>query len=174
MIEYVLLVDENDTNTGVMEKMQAHKEGLLHRAISIFIFNDKNQLLLQQRAAKKYHSPLLWTNTCCSHPRPGEILIDAAHRRLMEEMNMACELLPKFSFTYKAVLDGGMIEHEFDHVFFGESNALPEPDADEVFDWKYMGLDEIEKEISVYPESYTSWFKLIVAKIKSIRNEHID
>jgi len=118
MVEYVLLVDEEDNEIGVMEKMQAHEEALLHRAISIFIFNDQDELLLQKRAAVKYHSPLLWTNTCCSHPRPGEILIDAANRRLREEMNMACNLTYEFSFTYKAVLDKGLTEHEFDHVFF--------------------------------------------------------
>lgn len=174
MIEYVLLVDENDNNTGVMEKMQAHQEGLLHRAISIFIFNDKNQFLLQQRAAEKYHSSLLWTNTCCSHPRPGELLIDAAHRRLREEMNMACELTHQFSFTYKAVLDGGLTEHELDHVFFGHTNMLPEPNPAEVCDWKYLSLEEIEQEIDEFPENYTSWFKLMLAKIKSTRNEHID
>jgi isopentenyl-diphosphate delta-isomerase len=174
MTEYVLLVDENDNNTGVMEKLQAHQEGLLHRAISVFVFNDKNELLLQQRAAEKYHSPLLWTNTCCSHPRPGEVLIESAHRRLMEEMNLACVLTHQFSFTYRAELEGGLTEHEFDHVFFGQTNHIPVPNPDEVYSWKYLSLDAIEEEINADPESYTSWFKLMLAKIKSTRNEHTD
>jgi isopentenyl-diphosphate delta-isomerase len=174
MIEYVLLVDEQDNHTGVMEKLQAHQEGLLHRAISIFIFNDKNELLLQQRAAEKYHSPLLWTNTCCSHPRPGEVVIDAAHRRLGEEMNMTCVLKHQFNFTYRAVLEDGLIEHEFDHVFFGYTNVQPDPNPEEVHTWKYLSLENIEQEIQNSPERYTSWFKLMLAKIKSIRNEHID
>lgn len=174
MVEYVLLVDEQDNQIGVMEKMQAHKEALLHRAISVFIFNDKNEMLLQQRAAEKYHSPLLWTNACCSHPRPGEVLIDTAHRRLKEEMNMACNLSHQFSFIYKAVLEQGLTEHEYDHVFFGVSNAVPEPNPAEVADWKYMRIEDIEKDILIHPESYTIWFKLMLAKIKSIRNEHID
>ena len=174
MVEYVLLVDEQDNQIGVMEKMQAHQEALLHRAISVFIFNDKNEMLLQQRAAEKYHSPLLWTNACCSHPRPGEVLIDTAHRRLKEEMNMACNLSHQFSFIYKAVLEHGMTEHEYDHVFFGVSNAVPEPNPAEVADWKYMRIEAIEKDIQLNPESYTIWFKLMLAKIKSIRNEHID
>lgn len=174
MIEYVLLVDENDNETGVMEKLQAHEEGLLHRAISVFVFNDKKELLLQQRAAEKYHSPLLWTNTCCSHPRPGEVLIDAAHRRLKEEMNMACSLEHQFSFTYKAVLDKGLTEHEVDHIFFGETNDLPVPNPLEVSGFKYLSLDNIEKEIELNPEQYTSWFKLMLTKIKIFRNEHTD
>lgn len=174
MVEYVLLVDEQDNQIGIMEKMQAHKEALLHRAISVFIFNDKNEMLLQQRAAEKYHSPLLWTNTCCSHPRPQEVLIDTAHRRLQEEMNMACNLTHQFSFIYKAVLEQGLTEHEYDHVFFGVSNEIPEPDPAEVADWKYMSITDIEKDILINPESYTIWFKLMLTKIKSIRNEHID
>jgi isopentenyl-diphosphate delta-isomerase len=172
MIEYVSLVDEQDNEIGIMEKLQAHQEALLHRAISVFIFNDKKELLLQQRAAVKYHSPLLWTNTCCSHPRPGEVVIEAAKRRLMEEMKMACNLTYEFSFTYKAVLTEELTEHEFDHVFFGESNALPEPDPAEVADWKYMPLGEIEADMEKNPGIYTSWFKLMLDKIKSVRNDH--
>lgn len=171
MTEYVLLVDENDNETGVMEKLQAHEEGLLHRAISVFVFNDQGELLLQQRAAEKYHSPLLWTNTCCSHPRPGEVLIEAAHRRLREEMNMGCELVHQFSFTYKAHLDKGLTEHELDHVFFGESNVLPDPEPSEVLSWKYLSLEAIENEIRLKPEQYTSWFKLMLDKIKHFRND---
>jgi len=174
MTEYVLLVDEQDNEIGVMEKLLAHQEALLHRAISVFIFNDKDELLLQKRAAEKYHSPLLWTNTCCSHPRPGEVLIEAAHRRLMEEMKMACNLTHQFSFTYKAVLTEELTEHELDHVFFGESNALPVPDPAEVDDWKYMPLEAIEADIEKNPGIYTTWFKLMLNKIKSVRDEHTD
>ncbi|WP_158799893.1 isopentenyl-diphosphate Delta-isomerase [Pedobacter sp. L105] len=174
MIEYVLLVDEDDNEIGVMEKMQAHEEALLHRAISIFIFNDKDELLLQKRAAVKYHSPLLWTNTCCSHPRPGEILIDAANRRLTEEMKMACNLTYEFSFTYKAVLDKGLTEYEFDHVFFGLSNSLPIPNPEEVADWKYMSFEAIDKDMAENPGTYTTWFKLMLEKIKIVRNEPTD
>lgn len=174
MTEYVSLVDDQDNEIGVMEKMQAHQEALLHRAISVFIFNDKKELLLQQRAEEKYHSPLLWTNTCCSHPRPGEVLMDAANRRLMEEMRMACNLTYEFSFTYKAVLTEELTEHEFDHVFFGESNTLPVPDPSEVADWKYMPLEEIENDMEKNPGVYTSWFKLMLDKIKSVRNDHTD
>lgn len=174
MTEYVVLVDENDNEIGVMEKMLAHEQALLHRAISIFIFNDKQELLLQQRAGTKYHSPLLWTNTCCSHPRQGEELSAAANRRLMEEMNMACNLSYKFSFTYKAVLDQGLTEHEFDHVFFGWSNDFPAANPDEVADCKYLSLEAIDAELLYHPEQYTSWFKLMLEKIKSVLNEHSD
>ena len=174
MTEYVSLVDEQDNEIGVMEKLQAHQEALLHRAISVFIFNDRKELLLQQRAAGKYHSPLLWTNTCCSHPRPGEVVIEAANRRLMEEMRMACNLTYEFSFTYKAVLTEELTEHEFDHVFFGESNETPVPNPAEVADWKYMALDDIEADMEKNPGVYTSWFKLMLDKIKSVRNDHTD
>lgn len=173
-MEYVLLVDEQDNEIGVMEKLQAHQEALLHRAISIFVFNDQNELLLQQRAAGKYHSPLLWTNTCCSHPRPGELLMNAANRRLREEMNMVCDLCFTFSFTYKAVLADGLTEHEFDHVFFGHSNVLPVPNPEEVQDWKYLSLEQIDAEILSKPDDFTAWFKLMLARIKKIRNERID
>lgn len=174
MIEYVLLVDEQDNEIGIMEKLQAHQEALLHRAISVFIFNDQNELLLQKRAAQKYHSPLLWTNTCCSHPRPGELPLNAAARRLMEEMGLSCDLSHQFNFTYKAILTEELTEHELDHIFFGESNALPIPDPLEVQDWKYMPIPEIEAEIKINPAMYTSWFKLMFTKIKELRNEHID
>ncbi|MBB6271386.1 isopentenyl-diphosphate delta-isomerase [Pedobacter cryoconitis] len=168
MIEYVSLVDEKDNETGIMEKLAAHEQGLLHRAISVFIFNDKNELLLQRRAAGKYHSPLLWTNTCCSHPRPAEVLIDSAHRRLKEEMNMNCELSHQFSFIYKAEFENGLTEHELDHVFFGTTNQVPEPDPEEVAEWEYLSLDTIEKDVALLPEKYTAWFKLILPEIKRL------
>jgi len=172
MTEHVLLVDENDNEIGTMEKMQAHKEAVLHRAVSIFIFNDQNELLLQQRAGKKYHSPLQWTNTCCTHPRQDEKPEDAASRRLEEEMNMKCELIYQYSFIYKAALGKGLTEHELDHVFFGRSNMQPVPNPLEVAGWKYLSLENIELEINERPENYTAWFKLMLGKIKQIRDEH--
>ncbi|MBB6498936.1 isopentenyl-diphosphate Delta-isomerase [Pedobacter cryoconitis] len=170
MIEYVLLVDEQDHEIGIMEKMLAHERALLHRAISVFVFNDKNEFLLQKRAAGKYHSPLLWTNTCCSHPRPGETLIDAANRRLKEEMGLSCLLTHQFSFIYKAVLENGLTEHEFDHVFFGWSNNAPVPDPAEAADWKYLSLEAVASEIAINPEAYTVWFKLLLDQIKTTGN----
>jgi len=174
MIEYVLLVDEEDNEIGIMEKLRAHQEAVLHRAISIFVFNDQHELLLQQRAAEKYHSPLQWTNTCCTHPRKDENVMEAAVRRLQEEMNMSCELIYQYRFIYKAVLADGLTEHELDHVFFGRSNVLPVPNAEEVAGWKYMSLEKIEADIAVHPENYTEWFKLMLNRIKQIRDEHID
>lgn len=158
--EYVVLVDEQDNETGVMEKLQAHREELLHRAFSVFIFNSKNELLLQQRAAGKYHSAGLWTNACCSHPRPGENTKDAAIRRLKEEMGISCELKEAFSFIYKAELEHGLTEYEFDHVFTGVTDALPAPDTSEVADWKYVKPEELEAELKKYPEQYTAWFRI--------------
>ena len=159
-MEYVVLVDEQDNETGTKEKLQAHVDGDLHRAISVFIFNSKHELLLQQRAAGKYHSAGLWTNTCCSHPRPGEATEDAAHRRLMEEMGMQAPLKEVFSFVYKASLEHGLTEYEFDHVFTGYSDAAPLPDVTEAGAWKYIELDELETEIKNHPEQYTEWFKI--------------
>ena len=165
-MEYVILVDENDQQTGLMEKMEAHEKGLLHRAFSVFVFNDQNQLLLHQRAAEKYHSGGLWTNTCCSHPREQESITDAGKRRLQEEMGFTCAVEPVFSFIYKADLDGGMIEHELDHVLIGRYNAAPVPNPAEVMDWKYVDLEEIVEDLSSYPEKYTAWFRIVFDKVK--------
>ncbi len=159
-MEYVVLVDEQDIETGVMEKIQAHHEGRLHRAVSVFIFNSKNELLLQQRAATKYHSPGLWTNTCCSHPRPGETAGKAAIRRLHEEMGLNGNLTETFTFVYKAQFDNGLTEHEFDHVFIGVTDDLPAPNNSEVADWKYMNIARLEADIKKRPEQYTEWFKI--------------
>ena len=159
-MEFVVLVDQNDKETGIMEKQEAHEKGLLHRAISVFIFNSKAELLLQKRAEDKYHSAGLWTNTCCSHPRKDENTIDAADRRLFEEMGMKCELKEAFSFKYKAHLGNNITEHEFDHVFIGTSQSIPAPDPSEVAAWKYMSSDEIAKDIQLHPEQYTEWFKI--------------
>jgi len=165
-MEKVILVDENDNELGVMEKMQAHQKALLHRAFSIFIFNTKGELLLQRRALTKYHSPGLWTNTCCSHPRPTEQTIDAAMRRLQEEMGFTCELKLKFNFTYKALLDQGLTEHELDHVYFGNYEGEIKINKEEVAEWKYMSLNEITNDILKKPNDYTVWFKIIINKIR--------
>ena len=159
-MEHVILVDEQDNPIGLMEKHTAHTEPHLHRAFSIFIFNSKGELLLQQRALSKYHSPGLWTNTCCSHPRPGETLEEATSRRLMEEMGMKCEMHEAYSFIYKAPVGEGLTEHEFDHVFIGQSDAIPCINSDEVASWKYMTIPDLEKDIALYPEHYTEWFKI--------------
>ncbi len=164
--EYLILVDNNDKQWGKLEKELAHKLGLLHRAFSIFIFNNKGELLLQQRADGKYHSPGLWTNTCCSHPQFGEELNDAVPRSLMEEMGMTSETVFRFNFIYKAKFENGLIEHEFDHVFFGLSDELPVPKESEVKDWKYISLDELAFEITLFPERYTEWLKICLTQVR--------
>lgn len=163
--EKVILVNENDTPVGEMEKMEAHRKALLHRAFSVFVFNDKKELLLQQRAAGKYHSPLLWTNTCCSHPRPAEKTEDAAHRRLMEEMGFDCQLNEIFSFTYKEALDQGLTEHEFDHVFIGNFDGIPVINPDEVQSWKWMKMEAIALDLVKNPGNYTVWFRIAFERV---------
>lgn len=163
--EYVILVDENDNELGVMEKMQAHSEGLLHRAFSIFIFNEKEELLLQQRALSKYHSGGLWTNTCCSHPRPNETVKDAAYRRLFEEMGMSCELKIKTNFIYKTSFGNGLTEHELDYVLIGKSNQKPIINIDEVESYEWKAISAIKKELTTHPGKYTSWFKIAMDKV---------
>ena len=164
-MEYVVLVDKNDNAIGTMEKQQAHVEGALHRAFSIFIFNSENQLLLQKRASSKYHCGGLWTNTCCSHPRENEIVLDAATRRLQEEMGMQCELKPIFSFVYKAQFENGLTEHEYDHVFVGHSDQLPKLNAEEAEDYRYIGLEELHTEIKVSPQNFTPWFLIALDRV---------
>jgi isopentenyl-diphosphate Delta-isomerase len=167
--EKVILVNEFDEEIGISEKYLAHREGKLHRAISVFVVNSHGDLLLQRRALSKYHSGGLWTNTCCSHPRPDEHVSQAAKRRLKEEMGIEnCDLKFLFSFNYKAELDNDFIENELDHVFLGYSDSMPSPDNNEVCDWKYISLENIEKDIRINPSQYTYWFKLIFDKIKSI------
>lgn len=160
MMEQVILVDENDRQVGLMEKQAAHVNPHLHRAFSIFIFNSKGELLLQQRALSKYHSPGLWTNTCCSHPRDGETLEEATSRRLMEEMGMTCEMHEVYTFIYKAPVGQGLTEHEFDHVWIGQSDDAPNINREEVESWKYMSLNELSEDIQNHPERYTEWFKI--------------
>ncbi len=165
MEERVVLVDAFDHEIGTAEKLAAHVEGKLHRAISVFLFNDRGQMLLQQRAFSKYHSGGQWSNTCCSHPRPGELPLDAALRRLSEEMGVRCELEKILEFIYKAYLDKNLIEHEFDHVFIGRFNGTPNLNPDEVCAWKWIDPDELERDVSENPEGYTAWFKIILQKV---------
>ncbi len=166
MKELVILVDENDNEIGVMEKMQAHEEAALHRAFSVFIFNSKGQLILQQRALDKYHSPGLWTNTCCSHPKPGEDTKHAAHRRMMEEMGFDCEFKEAFSFVYKADFSNNLTEHEVDHVFIGVSDKLPIINPAEVASYRMADLKEIRKEMDENPEMFTEWFKIAFDRVE--------
>lgn len=161
MEEKVILVDSKDNPIGLMSKMEAHEKAVLHRAFSVFIMNDKGQIMLQQRAADKYHSPLLWTNTCCSHQRDGETNIGAGKRRLREEMGFETELKEVFSFIYKAPFDNGLTEHELDHVMIGYYNDAPKINPDEVANWKWMLPSAIQNEISEHPEAFTAWFKII-------------
>ena len=159
--EKVILVNENDEQIGVMPKMEAHQKAVLHRAFSVFVFNNKNELMLQQRATHKYHSPGLWTNTCCSHQRVGESNIEAGKRRLQEEMGFVTELQETISFIYKAPFDNGLTEHEFDHVMIGYYNEEPKINLEEVSDWKWMTLDHLKKDMKRHPDNYTAWFKII-------------
>lgn len=162
--EKVVLVDENDKRIGTEEKIKAHKQGKLHRAFSVFVFNSKGELLLQQRAKGKYHSGGLWTNTCCSHPRPAEPIDEAAHRRLMEEMGMECKLKEVGSFIYRAAFENGLIENEFDHVFIGRCDNEPEPDADEVGDYKWINMGDLVEDVETEPEKFTPWLRVILEK----------
>lgn len=164
MTENVILVDELDNEVGLMPKIEAHEKAVLHRAFSVFVFNDDNELMLQQRAKDKYHSPLLWTNTCCSHQRKGETNISAGKRRLQEEMGFSCELEEVFSFIYKAPFDNGLTEHELDHVMIGYYNGEPEINPEEVESFKWMLLDDVKIDIEKNPDDYTAWFKIIFEK----------
>ena len=161
MIE-VQLVDAQDQPTGVMEIIEAHRMGLLHRALSVIIFNSKKEILLQRRALGKYHSPGLWTNTCCSHPYPQEPPLNAAHRRLKEEMGMVTDLEFVFKFLYKVDFENGLIEHELDHVFVGESDENPHLNPEEAMDFTWILIADLKKNMTEDPNSYTYWFKLII------------
>ena len=161
MEEQVILVDKNDNQLGLMPKMEAHEKAVLHRAFSVFIFNKKGELMLQQRAAHKYHSPLLWTNTCCSHQRNGETNLEAGKRRLQEEMGFVTSLSEVFSFIYKAPFDNGLTEHELDHVLIGYFDNRPIINKDEAEDFKWMLLEDVKSDIEKNPSIYTEWFKII-------------
>lgn len=161
MEELVVLVDENDKKLGLMPKMEAHEKAVLHRAFSVFIFNKDGDLMLQQRAAHKYHSPLLWTNTCCSHQRDGEANLEAGKRRLFEEMGFNADLKEVFSFVYKAPFDNGLTEHELDHVMVGYYENEPKINKDEVEAYRWMALEDVRTDIEKNPHIYTAWFKII-------------
>jgi len=171
-MDSVVLVDEYghnlfnwDGRISTMEKIEAHRRGLLHRAVSVFVFNDRNELLLQKRAADKYHSPKKWSNTCCTHPSPGEIPLVAAQRRLIEEMGLVATLTEVFTFLYQADVDNALIENEFDHVFFGVSNQNPNPNPAEVSDWKWVITGELQHEIVRNPEEYSPWLRQCFSEV---------
>jgi isopentenyl-diphosphate delta-isomerase len=164
-MEQVILVDKNDTSTGTMEKMEAHRQAILHRAFSVFIFNSKGEMLLQQRAPGKYHSGGLWTNSCCSHPRPGEDTLQAASRRLREEMGFETPLKKVFDFVYKTNFENGLSEHEFDHVFVGQYDGKVNPDSAEVNNYAYRPMKSIAELLQTNPELFTAWFRIAFPKV---------
>lgn len=164
-MEHVILVDENDVAIGLMEKMEAHEKALLHRAFSVFIFNTKGEILVQQRALRKYHSGGLWTNTCCSHPRPNESTLQAAQRRLYEEMGFETELNKAFDFIYKAEFSNGLTEHEFDHVYVGTYEGLIEANFDEVENYAYRSIPLIQAFMDKHPDFFTEWFLIAFPKL---------
>jgi isopentenyl-diphosphate delta-isomerase len=172
-IQQVVLVDEHDNEVGVMEKMEAHQKALLHRAFSVFVFNAKGEMLLQQRALSKYHSGGLWTNTCCSHPYPGESVADAAARRLHEELGFTTPLHKAFSFVYKAAFDNGLTEHEFDHVFVGEYEGTINPNQAEVGDYCYRSPDAIASDMELRPELYTAWFRIAFPRVRAWAQQQV-
>ena len=159
--EKVILVNEKDEQIGLMPKMEAHEKALLHRAFSVFVFNQKNELMIQQRAFGKYHSPGLWTNTCCSHQREGESNVEAGKRRLQEEMGFSTELKDTVSFIYKAPFDNGLTEHEFDHILVGYYEGEPNLNPEEVNAWRWMSLEDLKLDMEKQPQLYTEWFKII-------------
>ncbi len=163
----VILVDRHDRKIGVEEKMKAHGSvgGRLHRAISVFVFNSKGETMLQQRAMGKYHSQGRWSNTCCSHPMPGEKVITAAHRRLVEEMGFDCRMIKAFVFPYEADVGGGLREREYDHIIFGRYNLEPKPNRGEVKGWKWIGLTELRDELRRNPETFTPWLRLMIDEV---------
>ncbi len=165
--DHVILVDQHDQMVGTMEKMQAHQEGLLHRAFSIFVFNAQGELLIQKRAPVKYHTGSLWSNTCCSHPKPNETIEETLQFKLQQEMGFQCPLKRAFAITYRAELGNGLIENELDHIYFGAFNENPEPNPEEVCDWKYIALPDLTKEMAQHPDHFTPWFKLLLNPISS-------
>lgn len=160
----VILVDQQDKAMGRMEKMRAHREAKLHRAFSVMIFNRQKEMLLQRRARKKYHSGGKWTNACCSHPRPGERTVAAAHRRLKEEMGFDCALREKAAFIYRARFSNGLCEHEYDHIFTGRYDGAIKPDPAEVEDYRWLKISDLRRDIKNHPRKYTPWFRIIMAR----------
>ena len=163
-MEEIVLVDEKDNEIGTGEKMAVHTEGKLHRAFSVFIFNGKGETLLQKRADSKYHWGGAWSNTCCSHPHPGEKVEEAVHRKMMQELGIDCSVKKVFDFVYKVRHDNGLFEHEFDHIFIGRFDGAPTLNPEEASDWKWMSLAELKKDIRVSPNSYTPWLKIALDK----------
>ncbi|MBK9388738.1 MAG: isopentenyl-diphosphate Delta-isomerase [Bacteroidetes bacterium] len=161
----VILVDENDIQTGIAGKLEAHEKALLHRAVSVFIINSKGEWILQRRAFDKYHSNGLWTNTCCTHPHPGESVFDAAKRRLKEEMGIVCNVTWLFSFIYKEKLDNELTEHELDHVFLGITDSDPMINTAEVEEWERISFTDIQNDLKQNPDRYTYWFREIYEKV---------
>lgn len=172
--QFVILVDANDHQTGVAEKMDAHRKGLLHRAFSVFIINSQGQILLQQRAFSKYHSGGLWTNACCSHPKPGEKILDAAHRRIQEEMGFDCALKYVYNFTYKVKLDNELTEHELDHVLVGLYDGPVRPAPEEVCNYRYIDIEDLEREMQIEPESFTTWFRITYSDARKYLKNMVD
>lgn len=172
MKDFVVVVDKDDNALGQMEKMEAHETGTLHRAFSVFVFNSQSQMLIHRRAFSKYHSGGLWTNTCCSHQRPSESTLDAAHRRLREEMGFDCELEEEFTFIYKTEFDNELTEHELDHVITGNFDGFPNPNPKEVCEWKYVDIDYLIEDIANYPDKYTVWFKIAFEQLKKNKLAH--
>lgn len=172
MSELLILVDENDNEIGLMDKLSVHQTASLHRAFSLFIFNSKGELLLQQRADEKYHSAGLWSNTCCSHPVDGQRMTDTINRRLDEEMGMRCDLEFKFSFIYKAELENNLTEHEFDHVYFGISDNLPKPNPSEVKAWKYIAVPDLIRDINIHPSHYSAWLNTCLPKVSEYYDQN--
>lgn len=159
-------MDEQDRPVGSAEKLAAHQDGgQLHRAFSVFVFNSRKELMLQKRASHKYHSGGLWTNTCCSHPAPGEDTVAAGHRRLVEEMGFDCELRPLLSFIYRAELDQGLTEHEFDHVLVGSFDGAPVLNPEEADDWRWISTDNLMTEVAAHPDRFTEWFKIVLQRV---------
>ncbi len=171
-MQEVILVNENDEQVGTMEKIEAHEKALLHRAFSVFIFNSNGEMLLQQRALEKYHSPGLWTNACCSHPNPGEETLQAAERRLKEELGFTIPLKKIFDFTYKASFDNGLTEHEFDHVFTGVYDGAINFNPHEVAAVQYRSLMDIRSSLQTHPHQFTAWFKIAFDKVSDWYQQH--
>ena len=165
MQEQVILVNKKDQPIGLMDKLEAHEKGALHRAVSVFIFNSDNQLLIQRRSLEKYHTPGIWSNTACSHPRDSESTISCAKRRLFEEMGITTRVKSIFSFLYRAELSSNLIEHELDHVFIGFTNKKPKPDPDEVCDWKYIDETSLQKLLNDTPDAFSPWFKMCYIRV---------
>lgn len=171
-MQELILVNEQDVPIGVMEKMEAHQKGLLHRALSVFLFDHSGNMLLQQRADSKYHSPGLWTNACCSHPMPGEDTLSAAHRRVQQELGIAAPLKSAFQFTYRSGFDNGLIEHEYDHVFVGQYEGAFHPDPLEVKAITYESMETVRTSLKIAPEHYTVWFKIAFPLLEEWMHNH--